>query len=105
MRCFSHATLLNVCTRLCLFAGWLQVAVTARREEEPSSSSPLNQPLPYAPVVNFDALLEAATPGGNGSSSSGDSIVQQDLVLWVTSGLQHLPGSEGELRDATMMRQ
>jgi hypothetical protein len=75
-----------------------QVAVTAQREDEPSSSHPLNQPLPYAPIVNFDALLEASPQDGSsssGDSSSGDSIVQQDLVLWVSSGLQHLPGSEG----------
>lgn len=94
-----------------------QVAVTARREWEQSSASPLNQALPYAPIVNFDSLLEASGPqpagfaASNSSSSNGstvyateglpaggDSIVQEDLVLWVSSGLQHLPGSEGGAR-------
>jgi hypothetical protein len=99
-----HALLLKSCKHLALLPRCLQVAVTARRKDEPSSSSSLNQPLPYAPVVNFDALLEASPPhdssSGNGSHSNGDSIVQQDLVLWVASGLQHLPGSEGEQNSA-----
>lgn len=85
------------------------MAVSARREWEQSGGSPLNQALPFAPVIDFDALLlpsngtqpapknataPTAAPSTGISNSKGDSIRRQDLVLWVSSGLQHLPGSE-----------
>ena len=93
-----------------------QSAVTRRSEAEQASSSALNQALPFAPTVAFEDMLllgqpdaqAAAAPtqqGANSSSASrggsagsdgahGDVIRRQDLVLWVTSGLMHLPGSE-----------
>lgn len=87
-----------------------QVAVTARREWEQNGATPLNQALPFAPVIDFDDLLLTSSnttqPGmRNGTapttapyqadrSNKGDSIRKQDLVLWISSGLQHLPGSE-----------
>lgn len=77
----------------------LQVAATARREWEPSSSSALNQALPFAPTVDFQQLLSRSDPVNNvtkysDSADPGDKIRGEDIVLWVTSGLQHLPGSE-----------
>lgn len=84
-----------------------QTAVTCRQESEPVSSSQLNQALPFAPAVDFQQLLSTAarvpqsqktSPGAappyNNQPDPGDSIRQQDLVLWVTSGLQHIPGAE-----------
>lgn len=95
----------------------------ARREWEPVGASPLNQPLPFAPVVDFEQLLRSSSSSAKSSSSSstppaprnatrpaaggggsppavatisdkGDTIRHTDLVLFITSGLQHLPGSE-----------
>jgi hypothetical protein len=90
-----------------------QVAAVARREWEQVGASPLNQALPFAPVVNFDDLLRTsgdaappprnATPPGAGAGTStfasrtadkGDAVRGADLVLFVSSGLQHLPGAE-----------
>jgi len=59
------------------------VAVTQRKDSEPTDASPLNQALPAAPVVTLSELI---TPG--------ESIRHQDLVLWVTAGLMHFPGAE-----------
>ncbi|KAK1234331.1 hypothetical protein PQX77_002470 [Marasmius sp. AFHP31] len=58
------------------------LAVSKRKETEPSSSSMWNMNLPGAPVVNFHKLFD------------GDNITQEDLVVWVNVGTHHLPQAE-----------
>jgi hypothetical protein len=66
----------------CFFAS-PQTAVTKRKEEEQSSSSVFNQALPGAPVVDFSTYI-----------NPNESIRNEDLVLWVSSGIFHYPGAE-----------
>ncbi|KAG2012930.1 copper amine oxidase [Coprinopsis cinerea AmutBmut pab1-1] len=65
-------------------ANWAKhnIAVTKRKETEPSSSSIWNGQLPGAPPVDFDKFFD------------GDSIDQEDLVLWINIGAHHLPHAE-----------
>lgn len=69
---------------LCCPADWsrYQVAVTQRHEAEQYSSSIFNQAVPSQPLVDF------------GSFINGESIRGQDLVVWVATGLVHIPGAE-----------
>eukprot|EP00775_Hariotina_reticulata_P009066 gene9066-9236_t len=80
-----------------------QTAVTRREESEPVSSSQLNQALPFAPAMDFQQLLSsasqvkqsaAATASHSHQADPGDPIRRQDVVVWITSGLQHIPGAE-----------
>lgn len=63
------------------FAKW-QLAVTQRHEDEPSSSSIYNQPNLGNPAVSMPTFVNK------------ESIRNKDLVVWVTSGLYHIPSSE-----------
>ena len=65
--------------------GWLfhQMAVTKQKDSELTSSSIYNQLDPYEPAVDFRQFY-----------ADNESIVQQDLVAWVTVGLMHIPHSE-----------
>jgi Cu2+-containing amine oxidase len=56
--------------------------VTQRKEVEPYSSSEMNMITPAFPIVDSAAFLD------------GDSIIEKDLVLWVTLGKMHYPRSE-----------
>ncbi|KAF8426834.1 copper amine oxidase [Boletus edulis BED1] len=58
------------------------LAVSRRKETEPSSSSVWNFNLPAAPPVDFHKFFD------------GENITQQDLVVWVNVGTHHLPESE-----------
>jgi len=58
------------------------VAVTLRKEDEPRSSSTFQQAVCRDPYIIFDNFL------------NGENITQEDLVLWFTVGLYHLPGGE-----------
>ncbi|XP_066289273.1 LOW QUALITY PROTEIN: diamine oxidase [copper-containing]-like [Branchiostoma lanceolatum] len=62
--------------------GWMdyQLAVTHRKESEPSSSSIYNQNDLYDPVVDFQSYI-----------NDNESIVDRDLVAWVTLGAHHIP--------------
>ncbi|KAM8815293.1 amine oxidase [copper-containing] 3 [Rhynchonycteris naso] len=62
--------------------GRYQLAVTQRKEEEPSSSSIFNQNDPWAPTVNFTDFI------------NNETIVAEDLVAWVTAGFLHIPHAE-----------
>ncbi|XP_078690190.1 diamine oxidase [copper-containing]-like [Branchiostoma floridae x Branchiostoma belcheri] len=66
-------------------AAWMdyQVAVTRRKDSEPSSSSIFNQNDLYDPVVNFQSFVD-----------DNENIVDEDLVAWVTLAAHHVPHSE-----------
>ncbi|KAG3268872.1 amine oxidase, copper containing 3, transcript variant X1 [Ictidomys tridecemlineatus] len=58
------------------------LAVTQRKEEEPSSSSIFNQNDPWAPTVDFNDFI------------NNETIAGEDLVAWVTAGFLHIPHAE-----------
>ena len=58
------------------------VVVTRRQDTERSSTSIYAQNYPFSPVVNFNDFID------------GYSIVDTDLVAWVTMGAIHVPGTE-----------
>ncbi|KAG2443775.1 hypothetical protein HXX76_002119 [Chlamydomonas incerta] len=58
------------------------VAVTARKEDEPTSTTIFDQATPKEPVVRFEDYID------------GDSVRQQDLVAWVSAGTWHIPVGE-----------
>ncbi|KIY43143.1 amine oxidase catalytic domain-containing protein [Fistulina hepatica ATCC 64428] len=70
--------------RLLKNAQWAfyNLAVSRRKETEPSSSNMWNANLPAAPVVDFDKFFD------------GESLDQEDLVAWVSVGMHHLPQAE-----------
>ncbi|KAJ3833550.1 copper amine oxidase [Lentinula raphanica] len=70
--------------RLLNNANWARynLAVSLRKETEPSSSSMWNMNLPGKPTVDFHKLFD------------GDNITQDDLVVWVNVGTHHLPQAE-----------
>ncbi|KIM38732.1 hypothetical protein M413DRAFT_447684 [Hebeloma cylindrosporum] len=70
--------------RLLENANWARynLAVSLRKESEPSSSSMWNLHLPGAPMVNFHRFF------------NGENITQQDLVAWINVGMHHLPQAE-----------
>lgn len=70
--------------RLLKNADWAKdnFAVTRRKETEPSSSSMWNMHLAAAPPVDFARFFD------------GESIEQEDLVLWINVGMRHLPHAE-----------
>ncbi|XP_046302556.1 membrane primary amine oxidase [Marmota monax] len=58
------------------------LAVTQRKEEEPSSTSIFNQNDPWAPTVDFNDFI------------NNETIAGEDLVAWVTAGFLHIPHAE-----------
>ncbi|KAK7031010.1 hypothetical protein VNI00_013800 [Paramarasmius palmivorus] len=70
--------------RLLENANWARynLAVSQRKESEPSSSSMWNMNLPGNPVVNFHKFFD------------GESLNQTDLVMWINVGMHHLPTAE-----------
>ncbi|XP_036078141.1 membrane primary amine oxidase isoform X4 [Rousettus aegyptiacus] len=62
--------------------GRYQLAVTQRKEEEPSSTSIFNQNDPWTPTVDFTNFI------------NNESIAGEDLVAWVTAGFLHIPHAE-----------
>ncbi|KAI0091340.1 amine oxidase catalytic domain-containing protein [Irpex rosettiformis] len=65
-------------------ANWARynLAVSRRKETEPTSSSMWNMNLPGKPMVDFHKFFD------------GENITQQDLVLWINVGTHHLPQAE-----------
>lgn len=59
-----------------------QLAVTQRKEEEPSSTSIFNQNDPWTPTVDFTDFI------------NNETIAGEDLVAWVTTGFLHIPHAE-----------
>ncbi|KAF8887255.1 amine oxidase catalytic domain-containing protein [Gymnopilus junonius] len=70
--------------RLLHNANWARynLAVSRRKETEPSSSSMWNLQLSGAPAVDFHKFFD------------GENITQQDLVAWINLGMHHLPSAE-----------
>ncbi|KDR84410.1 hypothetical protein GALMADRAFT_220168 [Galerina marginata CBS 339.88] len=70
--------------RLLNNANWARynLAVSRRKETEPSSSSMWNLNLPGSPPVDFHKFFD------------GENITQQDLVAWINLGMHHLPQAE-----------
>ncbi|GJE94516.1 amine oxidase catalytic domain-containing protein [Phanerochaete sordida] len=70
--------------RLLKNADWARynLAVSRRKDAEPSSSSMWNMNLPGAPPVEFARFFD------------GEDLAQQDLVAWVNVGMHHLPQAE-----------
>ncbi|KIJ20486.1 hypothetical protein PAXINDRAFT_7722 [Paxillus involutus ATCC 200175] len=70
--------------RLLKNADWARynLAVSRRKETEPSSSSVWNFNLPGGPPVEFHKFFD------------GENITQEDLVAWINVGMHHLPQSE-----------
>ncbi|KAM9596478.1 amine oxidase [copper-containing] 3 isoform 1-T1 [Trichechus inunguis] len=64
--------------------GWgrYQLAVTQRKEKEPSSTSIYNQNDPWTPTVDFTDFI------------NNETIAGEDLVAWVTAGFLHIPHAE-----------
>ncbi|CAM4635499.1 unnamed protein product [Lepidochelys kempii] len=62
--------------------GRYKLAVTKRKEEEPTSSSIYNQNDPWTPTVAFADFI------------NNESIVTEDLVAWITTGFLHIPHAE-----------
>ncbi|NWT73056.1 AOC3 oxidase, partial [Prunella himalayana] len=62
--------------------GRYQLAVTRRKEEEPSSTSIYNQNDPWTPTVAFADFI------------NNETITNQDLVAWITVGFLHIPHAE-----------
>lgn len=70
--------------RLLKNANWAQynLAVSQRKETEPTSSSMWNMNLPGKPTVDFHRFFDS------------ESLDQEDLVAWITVGTHHLPQAE-----------
>ncbi|KAI1798357.1 amine oxidase catalytic domain-containing protein [Ganoderma leucocontextum] len=70
--------------RLLNNANWARynLAVSKRKETEPTSSSQWNLHLPGAPMVDFHNFFD------------GENITQTDLVAWINVGTHHLPQAE-----------
>ncbi|KAJ3784122.1 copper amine oxidase [Lentinula aff. detonsa] len=70
--------------RLLNNANWARynLAISLRKETEPSSSSMWNMNLPGKPTVDFHKFFD------------GENITQDDLVVWVNVGTHHLPQAE-----------
>lgn len=66
--------------RLLNNANWARynLAISRRKEEEPTSSSMWNLHTPGAPVVDFHDFFD------------GESLEQEDLVAWVNIGMHHI---------------
>ncbi|XP_014689388.3 amine oxidase [copper-containing] 3-like [Equus asinus] len=62
--------------------GRYQLAVTQRKEGEPSSTSIYNLNDPWTPTVDFTDFINNETVAG------------RDLVAWVTAGFLHIPHAE-----------
>ncbi|OXB55284.1 hypothetical protein ASZ78_014078 [Callipepla squamata] len=59
-----------------------KLAVTRRKEEEPTSTSIYNQNDPWTPTVAFADFI------------NNETITNEDLVAWITAGFLHIPHSE-----------
>ncbi|NXL82936.1 AOC3 oxidase, partial [Alectura lathami] len=66
------------------------LAVTRRKEEEPTSTSVYNQNDPWTPTVAFADFID------------NETITNEDLVAWITAGFLHIPHAEDVPNTATV---
>ncbi|XP_003222540.1 membrane primary amine oxidase isoform X1 [Anolis carolinensis] len=59
-----------------------KLAVTKRKENEPFSTSIYNQNDPWTPSVAFADFI------------NNESLIEEDLVAWITTGFLHIPHAE-----------
>lgn len=59
-----------------------KLAVTRRKEEEPTSTSVYNQNDPWTPTVTFADFI------------NDETIANEDLVAWISVGFLHVPHAE-----------
>ena len=66
--------------RLLNNANWARynLAISKRKDTEPTSSSMWNMNLPGKPMVDFHKFFD------------GENITQEDLVAWINIGMHHL---------------
>jgi primary-amine oxidase len=57
------------------------LAVTKQKDTEPRSCHPYNGQDIYDPMINFDVFFD------------GESLKQEDIVVWFNLGMHHLPHS------------
>ncbi|NXC46114.1 AOC3 oxidase, partial [Penelope pileata] len=62
--------------------GRYKLAVTRRKEEEPTSTSIYNQNDPWTPTVTFADFID------------NETITNEDLVAWISVGFLHVPHAE-----------
>ncbi|KFO72114.1 Membrane primary amine oxidase, partial [Cuculus canorus] len=70
--------------------GRYKLAVTRRKEEEPTSTSIYNQNDPWTPTVAFADFI------------NNETIANQDLVAWISVGFLHVPHAEDVPNTATV---
>lgn len=74
------------------------LAVSRRKEDEPSSSSTWNMNLPGAPPVDFykvsGTMKHSARTALTGQFFNNESIEDEDLVVWLNLGTHHIPRAE-----------
>ncbi|CZT12547.1 related to copper amine oxidase [Rhynchosporium graminicola] len=63
--------------------------ITKQKDTEPRSASPLNALTPDDPLIRFDKFL------------NGESLVEEDLVIWFNLGTHHIPHS-GDIPNTLM---
>lgn len=78
-----HSTIENS-SNLANTINWAKydLAVTKHKDTEPRSAHPYNNQDIYNPPVDFDKFLD------------GESLVQEDLVVWFNLGMHHVPHTE-----------
>ncbi|XP_067397504.1 amine oxidase [copper-containing] 3-like isoform X2 [Emydura macquarii macquarii] len=70
--------------------GRYKLAVTKRKEEEPTSTSIYNQNDPWTPTVAFADFID------------NETIVNEDLVAWISVGFLHVPHTEDNPNTVTV---
>jgi primary-amine oxidase len=63
----------------CIHPFTFDVAITKQKDTEPQSTHPSDENDVWNPMVNFDTFFD------------GDSLMQEDLVVWFNLGMHHLP--------------
>lgn len=63
----------------CIHPFTFDIAVTKQKDTEPQSTHPNDSNDIHNPMVNFDTFF------------NGESLVQEDLVVWFNLGMHHLP--------------
>ena len=86
----AHLTVINS-TNLQNAARWANhdISITKQKDTEPKSTHPYNNQDVFDPPVDFDAFFD------------GESLRNEDLVLWINLGMHHVPHS-GDLPNTVM---